>query len=323
MTIIEKLIPLLPYLSLEPATIGILLEGFKSSIYFDEPPNGLDAPYICPIPATQSVLETIGMTRIQAERTAKEWYLALKPKLSSPTRVLVMDIFYDDEIQSERIDAWVWFEMLQTHNRIPQDLLDFIRDAIRTCQSKGIYFDSAHPEWRLWNNSQRPVEAPTCDWIQMCPGEPWIDDSGEFERHYHAWRTRILPIAQAITATTGEQVLYLRDLNNELDDDFLHRFLVLHWCCEVYPQSPYIQFLVEQTGAHTVEEFKSALIDPATYVKFPYQFKCRFRGLDADLRRFNYTPQNGTTVGIVCLGRAEFTTADLLCKTRLARTYTY
>lgn len=81
-----------------------------------------------------------------------------------------------------------------------------------------------------------------------------------------------MPIAERLKEDLGEPVYYFKNWDDDLNDDYAHRFLVLHFCCVLCPESRYVRYLTEISGATDVHELKAALLNPASYTA-PYQMK--------------------------------------------------
>jgi hypothetical protein len=52
---------------------------------------------------------------------------------------------------------------------------------------------------------------------------------------------------------------------NELDDDRAHRFLAPDYVCHMIPDSSFVRYLVEASGAPSVVALRASLLAPATY----------------------------------------------------------
>ena len=139
--------------------------------------------------------------------------------------------------------------------------------------------------------------------IEFIPGAPWLEPMDEdvsiADALFAQWREEMRDIAACLEKRLGESVYYFCDPNSDHDDDNIHRFLVLHWCCTFQPESPYVKFLVEVSGAKNVEELKAALIDPKSYFHL-YQMNDALVGLEAVCCRLDYfPPKTRKTVAIV------------------------
>lgn len=53
------------------------------------------------------------------------------------------------------------------------------------------------------------------------------------------------PIAQELETALGKAVYYFKEIGDDLDDNNVHRFLVLHWCCTYKPESAFVRFLLK------------------------------------------------------------------------------
>ena len=184
-------------------------------------------------------------------------------------------------------------------------IADFFEQAVEVATSTPMFRgpDNWNEPWSLAN---LPALPPPKAMIQFVPGPPWpdhvddnwVNDPDCYYRLYtpfHRWREAMRPIAQALETALGEPVYYFGNLASDIDDDEVHRFLVLHWCCTHKPDSAFVRYLVKVSGARDVEELKEALIDPASYTH-PFemnQFECieaSFIHLDYRLPEKHQTP---------------------------------
>ena len=151
--------------------------------------------------------------------------------------------------------------------------------------------------------------------IEFVPGPPWDDSAVDWESQdnpFLRWREKIRPVALKLEESLGEPVYYFKELGDELDDDDVHRFLVLHWCCTHKPESPFVRFLLKISGARDVEELKAALIDPANYTH-PFRMNRSFIGIETVPCHLNYLPPGvHKTVGIVFITQQARPVAESL-----------
>ena len=321
---ISALMRALPVSSLEPDTVAILGgfidrpkdEHWKDSICLLEPPAGRRVPYIEPVRALETLLRRQGvaldeaqvqaraaLARMKADIEAEHWinYLdALKP--ASPDCFPVPDFVawlrgehqrIDRSTDSLTPDAQGFSKPASDALLVPSDILDFFEQAAvvtaRTPMFRGP--DNWDEPWSL---QDLPATPPPKAMIEFFPGPPWgdidaWDDWRVTDNPFMRWRETIRPIAFELERALGEPVYDFADLTSDIDDDYAHRFLVLHWCCTYQPESTFVRYLLKVSGAEDVEELKAALIDPANY-RQPFEMYCASSGLDAVACRIDYLP---------------------------------
>lgn len=84
---------------------------------------------------------------------------------------------------------------------------------------------------------------------------------------YYEWRKLFLNDIIDLCVKLGKQI-YFYDYNFDgaVEDDYAHRFLVLHYHVFSYPDSPLTAYLLNASKAQSRKEFLSAMLDPASYI---------------------------------------------------------
>lgn len=321
---IEALMCALPVSALEPNTVATL-EAFIDMptdrepgevIRLLEPPAGQCVPYIDPVAALETLMHRQGIASENAKTRAFDTAVRMKADIPENHWVTFFDTYEPESPECLPLPDFV--SWLRKENRrvnetasrlkvdehalkqggsegelVPADILDFFEKAtevtMRTPMFRGP--DNRDDAWSLEN---MPVLPPPKAMIEFVPGPAWDDfESGNWEtgKKFLRWREAMRPIAQALEAALGEPVYYFKDLDDELDDDDVHRFLVLHWCCSLKPESSFVRYLLKVTGASDVEALKAALIDPANYTH-PFKMNSAFTCLEARSCRIKYLPAN-------------------------------
>ena len=172
---------------------------------------------------------------------------------------------------------------------VAPDILDFFEQVALVASTTKMFWG---PDSRddMWSLATLPTLPPPKAMIEFVPGPAWDDfELGGWEtgNTFLRWREDMRPIAQALETVLGEPVYHFKALDDELDDDDVHRFLVLHWCCTYKPDSDFVRYLLRVSGARDVEALKAALIDPTSYTQ-PFTMNRAFRGLEVQACRFNY-----------------------------------
>lgn len=80
-----------------------------------------------------------------------------------------------------------------------------------------------------------------------------------------AWRNGRRPAVQDLERQLGCQLYHYAADGDELDDDYAHRNLCLDYFCHMLPDSPFVAFLIEGTGARDLAELRAALLSPEAY----------------------------------------------------------
>jgi hypothetical protein len=300
---IPALMRALPVSGLEPsrmAFIGGFVEAPKGSrwqgvIELLEPPAGGRVPYIEPVQALEKLLRRQSVAPEGAGALARVAVRELKEIAGASCWVN----FYDDLepmspdcLPLPDFTAWLRRAML-----VPPDVTDFLERAAEVAAAMPMFQgpDNRDDPWSL---ADLPALLPKA-MIEFVPGPPWATSDWDADStRFLAWREAIRPIALALERKLGEPVYYFADLDDDLDDDDVHRFLVLHWCCTHKPDSAFVQYLVAASEARDVEELKTALIDPDSYTQ-PFKMNA-FEGMGTLSCHFDYVaPDVRKTVAVV------------------------
>lgn len=323
---IQALMRALPVSGLEPQCLGYLGglidvpkdQSWREVIDLLEPPAGQRVPYIQPAKAIEKLLRRQGASPDDAQARSLETVARMRGDVADDHWVN----FYDD-LQPETPEclpvsdfvAWIRKECDRStqlsatvpncehepngraseHLLVPLEILDFFEKAAEVGTSTPTFRgpDNWHKPWSL---ESLPALPPPKAMIEFVPGAPWADrdnwdDWNAPSNPFIIWREAIRPVAQELENALGEPVYYFADLDDELDDDDVHRFLVLHWCCTWRPESAYVSYLVKVSGARNVEALKAALIDPINYSQ-PFKMNNAFVGLETMNCRIDYLPQD-------------------------------
>ncbi|MDR0234313.1 MAG: hypothetical protein LBI31_05885 [Zoogloeaceae bacterium] len=308
---IDALMRWLPVSSLEPNWVA-MLDGFidvpddlrwKETITLLEPPAGQHVPYIDPLKALEKLLRRQGVTPEDAEAWALDAVTRMKEDVAEDRWVNFFDDLEPDSPECLSVPdfvAWLRSENMS----VPSGILDFFGQAAEVAMCTPMFSgpDNRNEAWSLEN---LPALPPPKAMIEFVPGLPWDEFECDWETEdnpFLRWREAIRPIALELEKALGEPVYYFKELGDELDDDDVHRFLVLHWCCTCKPESPFVRYLLRISKAEDVEELKAALIDPTSY-RHPFKMNNSFVGLEATFPcRINYLPPDTRkTVGVVFL----------------------
>ena len=301
---ISALLKSQPISGLESQTLAII-KGFAPKaaaewrdprICFLEPPADQHVPFINPVEAMEVLFRHQGAEQSEATNKAVSEYAELRLRLDIHQRVI-----FNAELP-ECIPITLLLAYLQEKQLVRTDIIDYLTRAVDAVSCAPIFKgpDNYNKPWTL---AELPDLPTAKSMIEFIPGAPWHEPMDEdvyiANALFAQWREEMRDIAAYLEKSLGESVYYFCDPNSDIDDDNIHRFLVLHWCCTFQPKSPYVQFLIEVSGAKDVEELKTALIDPKSYFH-PYEMHRAFFRLKTVSRYFDYiSPQTPKTVGLV------------------------
>jgi hypothetical protein len=333
---ISALMRVLPVSALEPnwvASLGGFIDlpkdrDWQERIGLLEPPAGQRTPYIEPLEALDKLLRRRGVAPVDAKARALEAVTRMKEAVSENRWV---NFFNDLEPESPeclplpdfvawlrderrrvnrllasdlKIDVQGFKELASKEMLVSSDILDFFEQAAEVATSTPTFREPDNWD-KPWPLETLPALPPPKAMIEFMPGPPWNDfgwgDWKTSDNPFLRWREAMRPIAQELETALGEPVYYFADLDCDTDDDDVHRFLVLHWCCTHKPESAFVRYLLKVSGATDVEELKAALIDPASYTH-PFKMHCSFVGLETLCCHIDYLPPEAhKTVGVVFL----------------------
>jgi hypothetical protein len=206
----------------------------------------------------------------------------------------------------ESISVPRFVALLKSRLLVSQSLIDFIEHACDvTCATKVFHGrDYDKDVRRLDELPDMPLPKEMIEFFvgtrsdiawAIAPTGP-VD--GQLPPALLAWRESMMPVAKQLEQILGEEVFYFQDLDDELDDDWCHRFFVLHCWCSLLPESDFVQYLLEVTGLSDAESLKSALLAPESFKLHPFKFECEFVGTEATPCRFRYEGVNNNHAGL-------------------------
>lgn len=333
---IAALMKVLPVSALEPnwvASLGGFIDVPKDREWTErigllEPPAGQRVPYIEPVDALEKLLRRQGIASEDAKARALEAVARMKDDVAEDRWV---NFFNDLEPESSdclpvpdfvawlrdehrringlasdlKLDGQGFKELASGEMLVSSDILDFFEQAAEVTARTPMF--RGPDNWDApWSLETMPALPPPKAMIEFVPGPPWNDFEFDWKTQdnpFLRWREAMRPVAHELEKALGEPVYYFSDLDCDIDDDDVHRFLVLHWCCTYRPESAFVRYLLKISGASDVEALKAALIDPASYTQ-PFKMNGSFVGLEASPScRFNYLSSTAhrRTVGIVFL----------------------
>ena len=308
---ISALMKILPVSGLEPQWVA-LIHGEASekhncleTITFLEPPAGRRIPYIEPGEVLEKLLRHHGFALEDAQMLRREAVVRMKGDVAEDLWVNFFDMYESESPECIPVSdfvAWLRTEHHQVNPKfdsqdfrvLASDILNFFEQVAEVVASTPMFSgqDNWNAPWSLLNLPELP---PPKAMIEFMPGGPWVNfdsldgqaDNDQFIR----WRDAIRPVALELEKALGEPVYYFADMDNDIDDDDVHRFLVLHWCCTYKPESAYVRYLLKISGARDLEELKAALIDPTSYTQ-PFKMNDSFWGMEAQSCRIDYLPRD-------------------------------
>ena len=304
----DSLMKALPVYGLEPQTlahisgfpgpgmIGDWKKYFSESIDFLEPPAGQHEPYVKSVDFMLRIFFYQGMDADVALDLATEQYDKLRLSLNAFERPVFYKCFFDGTDDSEYVSVVALLKHLRENKLVSLHLIDFFEKVSEIAQTAPLLDrDGNSFVHRLidWPNSSPPkamIEYAPVSWANS-----WDDDP-----IFWAWRDAMKPIVEYLEKELGESVYHFDDPDDDFNDECVHRFLMLHWCCTYAPDSSYVRYLMEVSGAKDVDELKAALIDPANYVH-PFEMYCAYYGIEVSpYRLMTYLPPvKSKRVGVV------------------------
>jgi hypothetical protein len=345
----QALMYALPVSALEPNVIASI-GGFVGTrpgyclhegIHFLEPPAGRHEPYVDPAEALEQILRYQGTGPEDARLHVLQAVTQMKRDIAEDRWVSFFDSLHPQSpgcLPVSDFLAWLcngygramWTEcranvpVREPHQAgavpamVSRHIIDFLEQAADVTTATPMF--RSPDNWRdAWPLSALPSVPPPRAMIEFMPGPPWDDSDcqGESWRDANSpfmrWRESMRPVAQQLEQVLGGSVYHFADLDCETDDDAVHRFLVLHWCCSWKPESAFVRYLLKVSGAKDVDALSAALTDPASYVQ-PFTMTDAFIGLEAKPRcHFNYLPPDRQkTVAVVFSTAQARDTAQLL-----------
>jgi hypothetical protein len=327
----------------------------EKSIWLLEPPAGQRVPYIEPVEVLEKLLRRQGIVLEEAEAQAREIVSRMRDEIADDRWV---NFFDSSEPESPEClpmpDFLAWVRDVQCRRAvtempqdaqglkelvgIPSDLLDFFEQAAEVSASTPMFrrLDSCDED-EVWSLENLPPLPPPKSMFVFVPGAPWTNyhkdleklnnmdnwgDSGGWKAVYKPfmrWREAMRSVALELEKALGEPVYYFGDLSCETDDDDdVHRFLVLHWCCTFKPESAFVRYLLKISKARDVEELKAALLDPTSYTH-PFKMNYTYLGMETLNCWFKYVPSDvqKTVVMVFSTARAR-DVAQVLLAQRIA-----
>lgn len=299
---IPALMNALPVSSLEPDWVawldGLMTvpqgQEWRYSVRLLEPPAGQHVPYIEPLQTLVTLLCGQDVEPQAAQLQAREAVAKMRDDVPENCWVNFLNDFQPESPDCLPLPDFV--QWLRDEQLVPSDVADFFEQAAEVTASLSMFYgqDNRDAPWPL---ARLPELPPPHAMIEFMPGPPWADvdawgDPDTWQpggNPFFVWREAIRPVAQQLEETLGQPVYDFADLTDEMDDDYVHRFLILHWCCTYKPESAFVKYLLKASGANDVEELKAALIDPASYTQ-PFTIEGYGTGLELLSCRINYLP---------------------------------
>ena len=314
---LDALERVLPISGLEAQCVAIIdgfsdkprKEWWQENIAFLEPPSGQHIPYVAPRSAMALLFKYQGMPAEEAKAKAGAEWSKLKEQLDSTQRVVFYD--YLEWNSDEHIPVPALILHLRQQKLVSDHVADFLDRSVATVVDAPIF--RGPDNWDApWSIATLPDKPPAKAMIEFVPGPPWYDEDDTSTR-FDAWRDSMRVVADGLEKALGEPVYYFcTDPDSDLDDDNVHRFLVLHWLCTCRPESTYVNFLIASSGAKDVEELKAALVNPNNFTQ-PFKLNNAYLGIEPRACHLEYFPPNARKrVGIVFSTEAARTSAETL-----------
>ena len=300
---IDALMRVLPISSLKPHAVACLYglgnsadpsEG-REHVVLLEPPAGC-SPFLDPRRTLEILLQGHGLPPWEARAHALTAMATLEARVPERRRVHFLDDSNPDSpacVSVPDFVSWLRYEDARAL-RLRSDVIDFVEDAALLCARTPIFRgpENLCPPDPALSLLGLPELPPPKAMIEFVPGAPWADHDawGDWKttnNPFIRWRDAIHKVAGMLERALGEPVYRFADLDDEYDDDDVHRFLMLQWCCVWKPESAFVRYLLRVTGAPDAEALAAALVDPASY-RYPFEMNDASVGLYAQPCRFEY-----------------------------------
>ena len=281
----------LPISGLEPKYLarldGLLPEfthfgRWSTVLWLLEPPAGRHVPYLAPVHSLYALLHASGIALDDAYTQAQHAVALLRHETGATSWFTRFDFYETDPLFPECLSApdflhWLRYSEAGCALHLLPALLDMLEQACEAALDT--VFSGIGQSFTIKTMPELPTPKSM---IEFVPCAIWDDgeDTEDWRNHpFYHWRDAMRPVADRLEQVLGEKVYYFADLDDELDDDNVHRFLVLHWCCTWCPHSSYVRYLLDISGTEHVEQLKAALIDPASYTH-PFEMNDAFWGME-------------------------------------------
>ena len=299
----------LPVSGLEPNPLTVI-DGLvlptgqyqpNATICLLEPPASQRVPYVNAVDMLQTLLLSQGLAAEHAKAIAIDIAAQAKAQIEDEHWVPFFEFSESDVTESlplTRFSKWLRAEIqmksCKSSERLsfPLTMLDFLEHVAERVIGTVEFWGPDN--WEVgWTLENAPSHTPPTAMIQFIPAPPWEDhEIGNWEddanHPFRVWRDSIKPVAENLEKVLGESVYYFKRIGDDLDDDTVHRFLVMHWCCTTNPSSPFVQYLLKTSKANDIDDLKAALIDPRNYTQ-PFKMHGALSGTEARFSRVTYT----------------------------------
>jgi len=292
---ISALMNALPVSGLEPQLIGLLNglipkspdEYCEPSIELVEPPAGRHVPFVNPIKILTIFFRRGGMDRREAINSAEAKYQELKNTLTASSQVVFYK--YLNPVCDEWIPANEMLNYLRKEKITSDAVIEFIDAAVETiiCQTEFYNPENWEKSWSLIDRPQIPSPMEMIEFYPASMSYNLSKNDDDYCEQLKSWYGEIRPIAERLERLLKEPVYYFGNPDSDIDDDACHRFIAIYCCCYQAPQSPFVNYMVEVSGARDVNELKNALINPESYFH-PFKMNSGYRNTDATLSRFRF-----------------------------------
>ena len=273
-------------------------------IKFLEPPAGRNEPYVDPVDFMRRIFIYQGINADKALKLAEEQYNMLRRSLSIFERAVFHDSYF--EPLPEHISIVTLLKHMRENKLAPDHLIGFFEKASEVTRSIPMFEGEERRKlnekgsnfWYCHKLTDLPDFPFPRAMIEFIPA-PWRVSryNRDDDPIFWAWRKAMKPITASLEKELGESVYYSDEQIDEISD-YVHRFLILHLWCSYKPDSSYVRYLVEASGAADVDELKAALIDPANYVH-PFKMNEFFCSVMRCKSMTYLPPGKRKTVGVV------------------------
>ncbi len=321
---VRKLDAVLPATQIESdrmAEVRGIVPG--ETLEFFEPPAGWPEPAVDPLHAFILAERAAGATPDAAANVAGAAVAELLPRLPAVGRPWLLDGYAERGArQTVAVSALAGALRARGHAALADYLADAADAAADTPAFRGFGCLGRRPV-SLRALAARRAELGMQEFsigIPMCAALSLLRyDDEAAERLGRVWYEATRPRIEALSAEVGAELYYYRDPEDDCDDDYAHRYLVLDHLCHIAPQSPYVAYLVEASGAASLADLREALLDPTSYA--PGIDHGRYTEAEPTtlLTRFDHDAGPERTTGVVVGGPGGLDLARGAIRTRLGQ----
>ena len=267
MTNVFALNRVLPPISIETDCLARIV-GTQAGNKLDMlvPPAGWLEPAVSVADMLTFALIEAGHGPAEAKSIATVWEDTLLATLPAERRPVMLDYAGIHACASVSDVARVLADLGQREAEAAAALSRLSDEA--ACSTRFTYGELGNSTRSLRDLGSEPLQSGLTEfWPGIGSNVAWLlaEDDRPAEGKMLAWMEMMRPTIEALEATVGTRLFYFKEPDDDLDDDQAHRFLALDYVCHMIPDSSFVRYLVEASGAPSVEALRASLLAPASY----------------------------------------------------------